>query len=68
MGAVGEDLRVARPMTRPEIEKFADSVRAVLADPDAGLNEFERRRWEGALAALEAVLGEPSTLVDNFQL
>lgn len=55
-----------RPLTRTEIEKFAESIRVLLADPDADLNEPFRRRWEGALAALEAVLGENSTLVDNF--
>lgn len=54
------------PMRRAEIEKLAESVRALLSDPDAGLNEHERRRWEGALAALEAALGQPSSLVDNF--
>jgi len=51
------------PMRRGEIEKLADSVRAVLADPDAGLNEFTRRRWEGVQAALEVVLGQQSSLL-----
>jgi hypothetical protein len=37
-------------------------------DPDRGLSESERRRWEGALAALEAVLGWRSSLVDNLDL
>jgi len=53
-------------MRRAEIEKLADSVRALLSDPDADLNDPLRRRWEGALAALEAVLGERSSLVDNL--
>jgi len=54
------------PLSRAEIEKLAESVRALLADPDAGLNEPFQRRWEGALAALEVVLGQRSSLVDNF--
>lgn len=54
-----------RPLNRVEIEWLADSVRAVLADPEAGLNEHTRRRWEGSLAALEVVLGQRSSLVDN---
>jgi hypothetical protein len=53
-----------RPFTRVEVERFAESVRALLADPDAGLSSDGRLRWEGALAALEAVLREPSTLLD----
>ena len=52
-------------MRRVEIEDLTASIRALLADPDAGLNEPMRRRWEGALAALEAVLGEETSLVDN---
>lgn len=59
---------MGRPMTRAEIEQLANSIRTLLADPDAGINEPMRRRWEGALAALEAVLGERSSLVDNFPL
>jgi len=31
-------------MTKPEIEAFADSIRAMLDDPDADLNEPLRRR------------------------
>lgn len=41
----------------PEVEKLAAAVRELLADPDAGLTDHERRRWEGALVALEVVLG-----------
>ncbi len=57
---------VARPMRRGEIEQLARSIRALLADPEADLNEPMRRRWEGALAALEAVLGERSFLVEDL--
>ena len=52
---------MGRPLDRGEIEKLADSIRALLADPDAGLNEPLRRRWEGTLTALEVVLGERSS-------
>lgn len=57
---------MAALMRRVEIERLAISIRVLLADPDSGLNEPIRRRWEGALAALEAVLGEEPSLVDNF--
>ena len=56
---------MAERMSFSEIEKFAVSIRALLADPDADLNDPVRRRWEGALSALEAVLGQESTLVDS---
>jgi hypothetical protein len=56
---------MARPLRRSEIEDLAESIRAFLTDPDADLNEHARRRWEGALAALEVVLGQGSSLVDN---
>jgi len=59
---------VARPMSRTQIEKLAGSMRALLTDPEADLNELQRRRWEGALVALETVLGEKSSLVDNIQI
>lgn len=54
-------------MRRGEIEKLAESIRVLLADPDAGVNEPLRRRWEGALVALEMVLGQQTSLVDNFE-
>ena len=63
---VGDDCSMGRTMRRSEIEALAASIRAVLSDPDTQINEPLRRRWEGALVALEAVLGESSTLVDNF--
>jgi hypothetical protein len=55
-------------MTRAEIQQLANSIRSLLADPDSDLNEPMRRRWEGALAALEAVLGDRSSPVDNFSV
>ena len=54
------------PCAEVRSRSWRASIRALLADPEADLNEPMRRRWEGALAALEAVLGEPSSLVDNF--
>ena len=57
---------MGRLLRRGEIEDLAESVRALLADPEADLNEPMRRRWEGSLAALEAVLGERSSLVEDL--
>ena len=56
---------MASHMSFDEVEKFAASIRALLADPDAGLNDPARRRWEGALSALEAVLGQEPSLVET---
>ncbi len=44
---------------------MAEGVQALLADSDVGLSPDRRLRWEGALAALEAVLGQRSSLVDE---
>ena len=55
-------------MRRSEIENLAASIQALLADPDGDINEPLRRRWEGALIALEAVLGERTSLVDNLEM
>ena len=52
----GQDGTVSQPMERAEIERLAASIRALLAEPHAGLTESLRRRWEGALVALELVL------------
>ena len=59
---------MAAPMSPDEIARLATSIRGLLDDPDGGLSEAQRRRWEGALAALEAVLGRKSSLVDNLDL
>jgi hypothetical protein len=58
---------VSHPMRRTEVEELAASIRELLADPDAGVNEPLRRRWEGALIALEVVLGERTSLTDNLE-
>jgi hypothetical protein len=53
-------------VTGAEIEGLADSVRSVLWAADGGsleLSSATRHRLEGALTALEAVLGEPSSLL-----
>jgi hypothetical protein len=55
-------------MRRADIEQLAASVRSLLADPEGAINDLQRRRWEGALTALEAVLGERSSLVDNLAI
>jgi hypothetical protein len=54
-----------RPLPRAEVDQMAEAIRALLDDPDAGLSRDGRLRWEGALAALEAVLRSPSSLVDD---
>ena len=52
---------VTAGLTRAQIAKLADDIRGVLADPDA-LTRDARLRWEGALTALDLVLGNESTL------
>jgi hypothetical protein len=51
-----------KPLTRGQVEALADEVRSILADPDAGLSTSARLRWQGALTALEVVLGERPSL------
>jgi hypothetical protein len=51
-----------RPLARVEIERMADAARSLLGDPDAGLSRDARLRWEGALTAIEVVLGERPSL------
>jgi len=48
----------SRPLTRPEIADLADRIAALLADPDSGLSNSARARWEGAATALAWVLGD----------
>jgi hypothetical protein len=57
--------RTARPLTRVETAALADDIRQLLADPDRGLSALSQARWQGALAALEAVLGLTTTLLDD---
>ncbi len=54
-------------MGRGEIEELAASIRHLLDDPDADLTEPLRRRWEGALVALEVVLGVRSSLAEDLE-
>jgi hypothetical protein len=56
---------VRKPLTRAEIAELAASVKALLEDQDAGLTQTVRSRWEGGLAALEAVLGLRTSLLDH---
>jgi len=58
----------SRPLTHAEVGDLAEHIRRLLADPDAGLTETTRQRWEGALTALETALGEPSSLIDELGL
>jgi hypothetical protein len=57
-----------RTLTRVDVERFAESIRELLDDSDAGLSRDARLRWEGALSALEALLREPSSLVETPHL
>ena len=52
-----------RPVTRSEFAAFAESVRALLTDPDANLSRSARLRWEGALTAVEYLLGMTPSLI-----
>ncbi len=52
-------------MTRAEIARFADALALVLADGEVGMTEAERLRNEGALTALEIVLGRSPSLVES---
>jgi hypothetical protein len=51
-------------MERADIENLASTIRGLLDEPHAGLSSTLRHRWEGALVALELVLGERTSLVD----
>jgi hypothetical protein len=53
---------MANPLSRTEQVKMVESIRLLLADPDAHLSRDARLHWEGALTALEVVLGKPPTL------
>ena len=54
-----------RPLTRSEVTALAEHVRALLHDPDANLTRNARLRWEGALTAVEYVLGRTPTLISE---
>jgi hypothetical protein len=56
---------VTKPLSKVDTMALADDIRNLLADPDADLTATTRARWEGALAALETVLGERSSLVED---
>jgi hypothetical protein len=49
-------------------EAMIGSIKSVLAENDAGsypMNPATRHRYEGALVALEALLGEPPSLLGD---
>ena len=52
----------AVPSRSAEVVRMVADIRALLADPDARLSPTARHRWEGALTALEVVLGERPSL------
>jgi hypothetical protein len=52
----------ARPLTTVEIAELAEGIRSTLNDPNALMTATARQRWEGALAAIEFVLGETPRL------
>jgi len=57
-----------RPLTRAEIVSLADQLRGLLAQLDArslDASTATRYRIQGAVAALDAALGRPSTLLDE---
>jgi hypothetical protein len=56
----------ARNRTVDEVRALAESVRERLTDPELSMSA--RYRWEGALAALEAVLNEGSSQVPGLDL
>jgi hypothetical protein len=58
----------SRPLTRADVGELVERIRQLLADPDTRLAVPTRQRWEGALTALEAVLGEAPSLVDDTEL
>ncbi len=64
MNAVNRE-PVSKPLTKAEITALAEEIRDLLANPDANLNSVTRTHWEGALSALETVLGLRSSLVDD---
>jgi hypothetical protein len=51
-----------KPLSRGEQLNMAESIRLLLADPDAHLSRDARLRWEGALTVLEVVLGQEPSL------
>lgn len=50
------------PLNRQQVTDLADRITELLADPDVDLAPSTRTRWEGALAALAYVLGDPDRL------
>jgi hypothetical protein len=50
------------PLSLTQVRPLIESIRHLLDDPDAHLSRDARLRWEGALTALETVLGESPSL------
>lgn len=56
---------MTEPLRPRDIEHLAEAIRAVLEDENAHLSRDRRLRYEGALTALETVLGRPSSLLSD---
>jgi hypothetical protein len=55
-----------KPLTKSETAALVSEIHELLSDPDVSLSVITRARWEGALSALEAVLGlRPSIVVED---
>ena len=60
---------MSKRLPEAEISRLANSIRLLLADPDAHLSRDARLRWEGALTALEVALeANPSLGADALDL
>ncbi len=60
---------MTRPLRNPQIEELAESLRVTLAACEAGdlvASVSLIHRLEGAIAALESVLGQRSTLLNDL--
>jgi hypothetical protein len=50
------------------MERLAEEIRALLAEPQAALSRDARLRWEGAVTILEVVLGDRPSLPEPGSL
>lgn len=51
-----------RMLTRQEAEGLAEGIAGLLDDLNADLTPMARARWEGALTAVEIILGRAPTV------
>ncbi len=50
-------IRQPEPLTRPEITAMAEQICYLLEDPSVDISGLDRARYQGAVVALETVLG-----------